>query len=67
MADTIEVYKDDAGKFRWRRQAANGEIVADSGQGYDRTGIIRAVQRQTPAQDVNVTWPDDFWPADDPA
>ena len=34
MTDTVEVYKDDAGEWRWRRQAANGEIVATSGEGY---------------------------------
>lgn len=27
-------YADDAGEYRWRLQAANGEIVADSAEGY---------------------------------
>lgn len=30
----IEVYKDNAGEFRWRKKADNGEVVADSGEGY---------------------------------
>ena len=30
----FEVYADRVGKYRWRLRAANGEIVADSGQGY---------------------------------
>ena len=31
---TVEVYKDAGGDYRWRRKAANGEVVADSGEGY---------------------------------
>ncbi len=34
MAGKFEVYKDRAGKFRYRLKAGNGEIVA-SGQGYE--------------------------------
>jgi uncharacterized protein YegP (UPF0339 family) len=30
----FEVYKDNAGEFRWRLKAANGEIVATSSEGY---------------------------------
>ncbi len=30
----FEVYKDNAGKFRWRLRAANEEEIA-SGQGYE--------------------------------
>jgi len=26
----FEIYKDSAGKFRWRLRAANGEIIATS-------------------------------------
>jgi uncharacterized protein YegP (UPF0339 family) len=29
-----EVFEDNAGKYRWRLEASNGEIVADSGQGF---------------------------------
>lgn len=31
---TYHVYKDSGGRWRWRLKAANGQIVADSGQGY---------------------------------
>jgi hypothetical protein len=31
-----EIYKDKAGKWRWRFVASNGRIMADSGQGYTR-------------------------------
>ena len=30
----FHVYRDRAGKYRWNLVAANGRIVADSGQGY---------------------------------
>ncbi|MEJ8281751.1 YegP family protein [Pseudonocardia spirodelae] len=33
MAGKFEVYEDQAGKFRFRLKAGNGEVVA-SGQGY---------------------------------
>lgn len=36
MSDRTEVYLDKAGEWRWRRIAGNGEIVADSGEGYSR-------------------------------
>jgi uncharacterized protein YegP (UPF0339 family) len=35
-AITIGRYRDAAGLWRWRAKAANGRIVADSGQGYRR-------------------------------
>lgn len=28
------VYKDRAGQWRWQLQAANGKVIADSGEGY---------------------------------
>ena len=28
------VYKDSAGEWRWRLKAANGNTLADSGEGY---------------------------------
>lgn len=32
--DTVEIYQDDAGEFRWRRKGPNGEPVSSSGEGY---------------------------------
>ena len=32
----VEIYVDARKKWRWRYRARNGEIVADSGQGYYR-------------------------------
>ena len=31
---TFEVYEDQAGKWRWRLVHDNGNIIADSGEGY---------------------------------
>jgi uncharacterized protein YegP (UPF0339 family) len=41
----IEVYQDRAELWRWRLVAANGRIVADSGEGYSRRrDALRAVR-----------------------
>ncbi len=43
---TFEVYEDAAGEWRWRLVARNGEIVADSGEGYaTRQGAREAAER----------------------
>ncbi|MFB6068379.1 MAG: HVO_2922 family protein [Halobacterium sp.] len=35
MADaTFHVYEDEAGQYRWRLVHRNGNIIADSGEGY---------------------------------
>lgn len=31
---TFSFYKDKAGEWRWRAKAANGKVIADSGEGY---------------------------------
>jgi len=31
---TFELFEDRAGKWRWRLRHDNGNIIADSGQGY---------------------------------
>jgi uncharacterized protein YegP (UPF0339 family) len=42
----FEVYEDQADEHRWRLLADNGEILADSGEGYaDRRGAEDAVDR----------------------
>lgn len=30
----VQIYLDRANEFRWRRIASNGQIIADSGEGY---------------------------------
>lgn len=34
LQDILEFYKDKRGEWRWRRIASNGNIIADSGEGY---------------------------------
>ena len=34
MAATFELYEDAAGEYRWRLRHQNGNIIADSGEGY---------------------------------
>ena len=62
----VEVYEDEAGEWRWRRIAtANGEPVADSGEGYTRhADAVEAAEREFPDDEVRVLEPPD---ADDPA
>lgn len=44
--DHFEVYEDADGQYRWRLTAANGESIADSGEGYSRESNARdAVER----------------------
>jgi uncharacterized protein YegP (UPF0339 family) len=34
MGATFELYEDNAGDYRWRLRHENGNIIADSGEGY---------------------------------
>ena len=34
MAAKFEVYKDTKGEFRWRLVHTNGQVIANSGEGY---------------------------------
>jgi uncharacterized protein YegP (UPF0339 family) len=34
MSATFELYEDSAGDYRWRLRHENGNIIADSGEGY---------------------------------
>jgi len=48
----FEVYKDRAGEWRWRFRASNGNIIADSAEGYinktDCEHGIEIVKREAP-------------------
>ena len=54
----FEVYKDAAGKFRWRLKASNGEEIA-SGQGYeskeDCKDGIKSVKKNAKSKVVDMT------------
>lgn len=36
--DVVTVYKDHQGEWRWHRVAPNGNVIADSGEGYTNKG-----------------------------
>ncbi len=57
MAAEFELYKDRSGEYRWRLQAGNNEIIADSGEGYStKQGAeegIADVKRIAPTAPIN--------------
>jgi len=59
VAAEFEVYKDKGGEFRWRLQAANNEIVADSNEGYKSKAsclhgieVVRKLAATAPVNDL---------------
>ena len=46
--DTLHIFRDEAGQWRWHRTAANGRIIAASGEGYEHRTDAVAI-----ANDVN--------------
>jgi len=52
MTATFELFQDDADEWRWRLRHANGNIIADSGEGYTTKANakkgIRSVQTNAP-------------------
>jgi uncharacterized protein YegP (UPF0339 family) len=53
---TFEVYEDAEGKYRWRLKHDNGNIIADSGEGYaNRTKAeqgIESVKENAPGAEI---------------
>ena len=44
MAATFELYKDKAGEYRWKLRHQNGNIIADSAEGYTgKAGAINGI------------------------
>lgn len=40
----FEIYRDKASEWRWSLKAGNGQIIADSGEGYTRKeDALRAI------------------------
>lgn len=53
MSEHVELYRDDAGEHRWRLVAANGEIIADSGEGYvNRDDCLEMAERINPGIEI---------------
>jgi uncharacterized protein YegP (UPF0339 family) len=53
----FELFEDSAGEWRWRLVAANGNIIADSGEGYTtKQGAKRGIRSvKANAPDAPVT------------
>ena len=55
----FELYRDGAGHWRWRLRVQNGNVVADSGEGYARREdcehAITLVQASAQAPVVDMT------------
>ncbi len=55
MAGKFEVYKDKAGKFRFRLKAGNGEVIA-SGEAYESKASclngIESIKKNAPEANV---------------
>lgn len=54
--DTIEVYKDDGGQWRWRKLAEGNEAnVASSGESFDsQRNAVEAANREAEGTDARV-------------
>jgi uncharacterized protein len=52
----FEIYQDARKEYRWRLKAANGQVIATSGQGYkakaDCRHGIEVVQKESPTAKV---------------
>jgi hypothetical protein len=55
---TFEVFRDRAGEWRWRLVASNGNIIADSGEGYQsKQGVERGIESvKKSAAEADVTF-----------
>jgi uncharacterized protein YegP (UPF0339 family) len=51
----VIVYRDKSGEWRWRRTAANGELVATSGEGYvNKKHCVDIASRVNVGTDITV-------------
>ncbi|QLD86036.1 DUF1508 domain-containing protein [Natronomonas halophila] len=55
MTATFELYEDNRGEYRWRLRHDNGNIIADSGEGYSSRSsaqdAVDGVKRNAPGAD----------------
>ena len=56
MTATFELYRDSADEWRWRLRHSNGNVVADSGEGYASKAKakqgIRSVKSNAPDAEI---------------
>ena len=59
MAAKFEIYKDKSEEFRWRLIHTNGQIIANSGEGYkakaNAVGGINSAKENVPTANVEDT------------
>jgi uncharacterized protein YegP (UPF0339 family) len=49
----VIVHKDEAGEFRWKLKAENGEIISDSAEGYHHKGYaISMAEKLNPGAEL---------------
>jgi uncharacterized protein YegP (UPF0339 family) len=57
MAAKFEIYKDKSKEFRWRLTHTNGQVIADSGEGYttkaNAMGGINSVKENAPKATID--------------
>ena len=56
----FELYRDGRQEFRWRLKASNGEVIAESGEGYTtkasaQNGIASVKKNAEPAEIDDLT------------
>ena len=57
MSDKVVIFRDNTGDWRWRYVAANGHIMADSGEGYRRKKDCKnGAKRVTGVIDRELKW-----------
>lgn len=59
MSDRVEFYMDASGEWRWRRVAPNGEIIADSAEGYTRMHDARVAAERAFDSSIEIVWDTD--------
>jgi uncharacterized protein YegP (UPF0339 family) len=48
----VQVYKDEAGEYRWRGLAANNKVISESGEGYNNRMYAKKMARALNASAV---------------
>ena len=55
----FEIYRDAADEWRWRLRDQNGQVIANSGEGYSRLEeceyaiiLVKQVSYSTPVEDL---------------
>ena len=52
---SVEVYRDKAGEWRWRKMDTNGANVGTSGQSFDQySNAVRAAQKEVEGTTIEV-------------